>query len=172
MSSQELSEYIKEVSLENPVVDIEDAHETPDKAGDLVKKLEWLDSIDERNRIYYRQEYGGEDSDDKRLMDYSENMGEELSEYLLHQLLTVELTDLQYDVIQFMVYSLDSKGYMEENLEDVAARFDTEVAFVEEQLKLLRDWTRRSLRQKSSRVSAFAVGQRARGRRSRPENSF
>ncbi|MFR7476881.1 RNA polymerase factor sigma-54 [Frisingicoccus sp.] len=138
MSSQELSEYIKEVSLENPVVDIEDAYETPDKAGDLVKKLEWLDSIDERNRIYYRQEYGGEDSDDKRLMDYSENMGEELSEYLLHQLLTVELTDLQYDVIQFMVYSLDSKGYMEENLEDVAARFDTEVAFVEEQLKLLQ----------------------------------
>lgn len=83
MSSQELSEYIKEVSLENPVVDIEDAYETPDKAGDLVKKLEWLDSIDERNRIYYRQEYGGEDSDDKRLMDYSESMGEELSEYLL-----------------------------------------------------------------------------------------
>ena len=40
MSSQELSEYIKEVSLENPVVDIEDAYETPDKAGDLVKKLE------------------------------------------------------------------------------------------------------------------------------------
>lgn len=33
MSSQELSEYIKEVSLENPVVDIEDAYETPDKAG-------------------------------------------------------------------------------------------------------------------------------------------
>lgn len=138
MSSQELSEYIKEVSLENPVVDIEDAYETPDKAGDLVKKLEWLDSIDERNRIYYRQEYGGEDSDDKRLMDYSESMGEELSEYLLHQLLTVELTDLQYDVIQFMVYSLDSKGYMEENLEDVAARFDTDVAFVEEQLKFLQ----------------------------------
>ena len=52
--------------------------------------------------------------------------------------MTVELTDLQYDVIQFMVYSLDSKGYMEENLEDVAARFDTEVAFVEEQLKLLQ----------------------------------
>lgn len=138
MSSQELSEYIKEVSLENPVVDIEDAYESPDKAVDLVKKLEWLDSIDERNRIYYRQEYGGEDLDDKRLMDYSENMGEELSEYLLHQLLTVDLTDAQYDVIQFMVYSLDSKGYMEENLEDVAARFDTDVAFVENQLKLLQ----------------------------------
>lgn len=52
--------------------------------------------------------------------------------------MTEELTDLQYDVIQFMVYSLDSKGYMEENLEDVAARFDTDVAFVEEQLKFLQ----------------------------------
>ena len=139
MSSQELNEYIKEVALENPVVDIEEAYEAPDKAADLVKKLEWLDSIDERNRIYYRQEYSGEDANDKRLMDYSENMGEELSEYVMDQLLTVELTDLQYDVIQFMVYSLDSKGYMEENLEDIAARFDTDAAFVESQLKLLQE---------------------------------
>lgn len=37
MSSQELNEYIKEVALENPVVDIEEAYETPDKAADLVK---------------------------------------------------------------------------------------------------------------------------------------
>lgn len=137
MSCQELNEYIKEVALENPVVDIEDGYEVPDKASDLVKKLEWLDSIDERNRIYYRQEYGDE-SEDKRLMDYSENIGEELSEYLLHQLLTVELSDLQYDIIQYMVYSLDSKGYIEENLKDIALRFGTETVYVEEQLKLLQ----------------------------------
>lgn len=137
MSCQELNEYIKEVALENPVVDIEEGYEVTDKASDLVKKLEWLDSIDERHRIYYRQEYG-EDSEDKRLMDYSENIGEELSEYLLHQLLTVELTDLEYDVIQYMVYSLDSKGYIEEELSDIARRFDTTIAFVEKQLKLLQ----------------------------------
>ena len=58
MNSQELNEYIKEMAMENPVVDIEEKYETPDKAGDLMKKLEWLDSLDERNRIYYRQEYG------------------------------------------------------------------------------------------------------------------
>ena len=137
MSCQELNEYIKEVALENPVVDIEESYEIPDKASDLVKKLEWLDSIDERNRIYYRQEYA-EDAEDKRLADYSENIGEELSEYLLHQLLTVELSDLQYDVIRYMVYSLDSKGYMEEDLEDIAKRFETDVDFVEKQLKLLQ----------------------------------
>ena len=137
MSCQDLNEYIKEVALENPVVDIEEGYEVTDKALDLVKKLEWLDSIDERHRIYYRQEYG-EDSEDKRLMDYSENIGEELSEYLLHQLLTVELTDLEYDVIQYMVYSLDSKGYIEEELSDIARRFDTTIAFVEKQLKLLQ----------------------------------
>ena len=55
MSCQELNEYIKEVSLENPVVDIEEGYEMPDKASDLVRKLEWLDSLDERNRIYSRQ---------------------------------------------------------------------------------------------------------------------
>lgn len=137
MNSQELNEYIKEMAVENPVVDIEEKYETPDKAGDLMKKLEWLDSLDERNRIYYRQEYG-DNSEDKGLMDYNESVGEELSEYVLHQLLTVELTDLQYDVIQFMVYSLDNKGYMEENLKDIASRFHTSEDFVEEQLKLLQ----------------------------------
>ncbi|MDD3221737.1 MAG: RNA polymerase sigma-54 factor [Clostridia bacterium] len=137
MSSQELNDYIKEIALENPVVDVEESYETPDKAGDLMKKLEWLDSIDERNRVYYSQEYGDK-SEDKQFRDYSEDAGEELSEYLLHQLLTVDLSDLQYDVIQFMVYSLDSKGYMEENLEDIARRFGTDRDFVEEQLKLLQ----------------------------------
>ena len=137
MSCQELNEYIKDVALENPVVDIEDDYEAPDKASDLVKKLEWLDSIDERNRIYYRQEHS-EDVEDKRLMDYSENIGEELSEYLLHQLLTVELTDLEFDIIQYMVYSLDSKGYMEEDLAEIASRFEVDEAFVEAQLKRLQ----------------------------------
>lgn len=137
MNSQELNEYIKEMAMENPVVDIEEKYETPDRAGDLMKKLEWLDSIDERNRIYYRQEYA-DSSEDKGLMDYNESVGEELSEYMLHQLLTVELSDLQYDIIRFMVYSLDNKGYMEENLQDIAERFHTDTDFVEDQLKLLQ----------------------------------
>ena len=137
MSCQELNEYIKEVALENPVVDIEEGYEVPDKAADLMNKMEWLDSIDERNRIYYRQEYG-EVSEDKRLMDYSENVGEELSEYLLHQLLTVELTDQQYDVIRYMVYCLDSKGYLEDDLKDIADRFHMDVDFVEKQLEILQ----------------------------------
>ena len=123
--------------MENPVVDIEEGYEVPDKAADLMKKMEWLDSIDERNRIYYRQEYG-EVSEDKRLMDYSENVGEELSEYLLHQLLTVELTDQQYDVIRYMVYCLDSKGYLEDDLKDIADRFHMDVDFVEKQLEILQ----------------------------------
>ena len=137
MSCQELNEYIKEVALENPVVDIEEGYEVPDKAADLMKKMEWLDSIDERNRIYYRQEYG-EVSEDKRLMDYSENVGEELSEYLLHQLLTVELTDQQYDVIRYMGYCLDSKGYLEDDLKDIADRFHMDVDFVEKLLEILQ----------------------------------
>ena len=137
MSCQELNEYIKEVALENPVVDIEEGYEVPDKAADLMKKMEWLDSIDERNRIYYRQEYG-EVAEDKRLMDYCENVGEELSEYLLHQLLTVELTDQQYDVIRYMVYCLDSKGYLEDDLKDIADRFHMDVDFVEKQLEILQ----------------------------------
>jgi RNA polymerase sigma-54 factor len=71
-------------------------------------------------------------------MDYSDNTGEELSTYVMDQLLTVKLTDLQYDVIQYMVYSMDSKGYMEENLGDIAVEFGTSEEFVETQLRFLQ----------------------------------
>ena len=53
MNAQELTDFIKELSLENPVVDIEEAA-LEDKTKERIKKLEWLAGLDEQNRTYYQ----------------------------------------------------------------------------------------------------------------------
>ena len=63
MSSQELEEYLKEVSLENPVVELEETS-IRDRDQERLKKLEWLDQFDEQNRIYYSQEKEDSDAND------------------------------------------------------------------------------------------------------------
>lgn len=63
MGSVELENYIKELAVENPVVDLEDSKEIPDPKDELMKKLEWLGSSDEQNRVYYSQDYGNDDGD-------------------------------------------------------------------------------------------------------------
>ena len=61
MSAQELSEYIKEESLGNPVVDLEyPVLENGDQ--ERIKKLEWLAGLDEQNRAFYR--YDKEDAEE------------------------------------------------------------------------------------------------------------
>ena len=51
MSAQELSDYIKEESLSNPVVDLE-YPVFENEAQERIKKLEWLAGLDEQNRAY------------------------------------------------------------------------------------------------------------------------
>ena len=48
MSSMELADYIKEQSMENPVMDL-DEHMTENKQDERLKKLEWLTGLDEQN---------------------------------------------------------------------------------------------------------------------------
>ena len=59
MSTAELESYIENLSLENPVVDLEHSYENTDKTAtqiDLQRKLDWLESTDRQNHVYYQQD--------------------------------------------------------------------------------------------------------------------
>lgn len=137
MSSQELDVYIKELAVENPVMDIEDDYQIPDKEYEIRKKLEWLKSSDEQNRVYYSQEYN-EDGEQKDMWNFSEDLGEDLAEYLYSQLINTDFTPEEYEVVDYMIHCLDSKGYLEDNLTDVSSRFSISMEKVEGLLKLLQ----------------------------------
>ena len=49
MSAEELSEYIREMALENPVAELREPV-PEDRQQDLIRKLEWLENLDEQNR--------------------------------------------------------------------------------------------------------------------------
>lgn len=120
MGSVELENYIKELAVENPVVDLEDSKEIPDPKDELMKKLEWLGSSDEQNRVYYSQDYGNDDGDK---WNFSIDEGEDLADYLMSQLIGSKYSKTQMEVLNYMALCLDSKGYFTESLDEVAARF-------------------------------------------------
>lgn len=132
MSTAELESYIENLSLENPVVDLEHSYENTDKTAtqiDLQRKLDWLESTDRQNHVYYQQ-----DRDNDSLQDswnISDSGGEQLSEYLTAQLITAPYDPRERQIIDYLILSLDSRGYLTEEVASIAQRFQVEEACVE-----------------------------------------
>ncbi len=120
MSAQELEEYIREFSLENPVVDLEKKEEIPSDEADRRKKLEWLNATDSQNRVYYTQDY---DEDSRDEWNFEEKKGESLADYLFSQLVDVDMPKEEYEILKYMIYSLDSRGYLKEDLQELERIF-------------------------------------------------
>lgn len=118
MSSIELVDYIKELSVENPVLEYELKREegAEDEAAALKSKLEWLDGSDEQNRIYYNQ-----DSDDKNsdMWNFDGSKGESLEENLLGQLSVLNLKREVYILSKYIIQNMDRNGYVKETKEDL-----------------------------------------------------
>lgn len=128
MSAQELDTYLKEIAVENPVVDIEEKYEKQGQSErdvELQKKLEWLASSDEQNRVYYSEEYSSDDDDNQDMWNVSDNRGEDLAEYLMSQLVTLSLSDREEAIAEYLIDLLDSRGYLSESVEQIAARLNT-----------------------------------------------
>ena len=84
------------------------------------RKLEWLSSTDEQNRVYYSSDASGEEKD---TWNFSVDEGEALADYLMSQLVGSSLTQKELEVLNYMALCLDSKGYFSEDLREVARRF-------------------------------------------------
>lgn len=136
MSSQELEAYMKEISLENPVIDLDEQYETGSYDGEIRRKIEWLESSDEQNRVYYNNDYTEDGERDCWNFDTEE--GESLAEYLLSQLLTKNLTKQQVKIAEYIVNCLDDKGYFTEDKAQLAKNLGTDTDRVEEVLSMLK----------------------------------
>ena len=120
MNTQELEAYIKQQEMENPLIELRDA--APEKeASDLMRKLEWLNSADEQNRIYYRDEY--EEEETREPWNISAGEDNSLAEYVLAQLMPMMEDDRDEEIFYYLACSLDSRGYLEEDMEAVRERF-------------------------------------------------
>lgn len=136
MSAQELEGYIEKLALENPVIELSEGSHGPTedvRQEDLQRKLDWLESTDLQNRVYYQQERTAENMEanwhDSRLSQ------ENLEEYLHAQILLADYTKLERAIIDYLICSLDSRGYFVGELSQVAEYFKVPEAKAEEMLK-------------------------------------
>ena len=135
MSSQELVEYIKEMAVENPVVEVEEPAANGDGLELLRKKLDWLSADDEQNKTYYRQE---KDESKQDMWNFRELAGETLEEHLKAQLAMLNLSKRQRAMGEYLIESLDANGYLDEDLEEMAKRLKIPREDLQEALDTIR----------------------------------
>lgn len=118
MTTVELNDYLNQLALENPLIDFSSVQDMKnerslsDLSANMLRKSEWLSASDYQNHAYYKQDR--EDlsaSDDWR---DTQNEDENLADYLLNQLLHLKLSQTERNIIEFLVYMLDDRGYLSE----------------------------------------------------------
>lgn len=123
MSAQELESYIENLALENPVIELPDSRSPqPDaKQEDLQRKLDWLESTDLQNKVYYQQERSAENMQNN--WHDSRESQEDLADYLLSQLLLADYSKQDRAIVEFLILSLDTRGYFTDGLASAAEYF-------------------------------------------------
>lgn len=137
MTSQELNNYINDLALENPAMDIVE----PASGAEMKESIEqqqWLNSFNEENYYLYQRQNNDDDYDFKDSWNINTDQGETLEDYLWSQLITEDFSEQETAIIKFMLESLDSKGYLSESTEEIAAYFGVGEGQVTKLLEVLQ----------------------------------
>ena len=150
MSAQELEGYIEKLALENPVIELADSSQSKAdmQQEDLQRKLDWLESTDLQNRVYYQQERDAENMEAN--WHDSRQSEENLEEYLHAQILLADYTELERVIMEYLICSLDSRGYFSGELAQVADHLMFRKRRLKNCCRIFRNWIRRRRCQKSS----------------------
>ena len=105
MNSQELNDYIKQISLENPFIDVNDEFEYR-KNEDTIKISEYNISSFELQNVDYSLS-----SDENSFENIYVPQEETLCENLLSQLLCGDYTKEEREIFFYIATSLDNNGY-------------------------------------------------------------
>lgn len=136
MSTQELEAYIENLAVENPMIEFTASNPMQEdrRQMKMQQQLEWLQASDPQNKTYYQQEHAEQSMQEN--WQYHHEYSETLSDYLLSQLVLADYSGQERRIIEFIIYSLDSRGYFNEEVSSVAGRFRVSEQVV---LRLMED---------------------------------
>ncbi|MFP3156188.1 RNA polymerase factor sigma-54 [Lachnospiraceae bacterium ZAX-1] len=137
LSAQELKTYIEEMALENPTIDLIDAEPPTTKAEEIKRKLDWLEQVNDNNRVSYSNDDSHEKDWDIFNTVPAENE-DDLEAFLKSQLLTRELDGKEKTILTYMIQNLDSKGYLNISLEEIVQTFHVDTPYAERLLNMLQ----------------------------------
>lgn len=115
MSALELQEYVENLLMENPALEVE-SEANQEKRSNLLSKVNWLITNDRQNRWYYREDA----KDLVGLMTAPED--ESLYEHLKAQLDMKLLSKNISIAVDCVLTGLNDRGYLEETVEELAFR--------------------------------------------------
>jgi len=117
MSSVELLDYLEKEYQENPVLDTEMPDEVPRDTTPEIDYKSLLKYLESDN--YSGGEVQDYDKDEVSPLNFV-SKEETLSEYLTDQIRVLDLDSLTEAIAEFIIDSLDSKGYFSDSIEEIA----------------------------------------------------
>lgn len=147
MDVQELEMHIQREALENPLIDLDEMEKSisgnlygdggaaQQEQEEFRRKLEWLNRMDEQNRVYYSEEY--EEAKDRDSWNFAEEQND-LQDYVMSQLVLFLKDKADYDCMEFLVYSLDSRGYLTDDRKELEQKLGIDGTAMERYLTLLQ----------------------------------
>lgn len=108
MNNIDLTNHIHDFYIDNPLVDIEN-----NKAEkDVIKKLEWLNDIDQKNKVYYKANCENcNENENKDSLIYDDSLY--LASILLEQLHMLDLPIEDTKICKFIIENLNEDGYLD-----------------------------------------------------------
>lgn len=135
MGTQELSEYIEEQLQENPVLESEAPQVERGDTSLLRSKLDWLASTDVQNQWYHTQD---EDHEDTTVYGSSNPLEDGLVSHLRAQVPFELLSPTEGGLVSYLIESLDHRGWLEEEVAELAQRFAIAPSLAEDGISFLQ----------------------------------
>ena len=135
LNSLELEAFLREVALDNPVIEIDDVGTFPESVDFDQPNLRWLKENDYQNRYYLSQK---DEIDLFAQIGHPGGFEETLERFLTRQIERLELNPEINALLRCLTLSLDERGYFDVPVEEVAECFGVGVEIVEDALGILR----------------------------------
>ena len=138
MSAQELESYLRELSQENPVVELEahfaPAQESP-REEDLLRRLRWLEDNDRQNHYY--QHIDEEELDPLVRVSGTGGLEETLVRFISRQLDRLGVEEELDRAVRYLAACLDGGGYLRFSLEELSGQTGIPLSRMKQALALL-----------------------------------
>lgn len=131
-NNQELSEYVQNELLENPVLDAEKSYDAQEV--DIREKIR---EADYEEQSFRQWEYSPDDDDDYTYEQYAYEE-DTLTDYLLSQLHFSSLKDRDADIGKYIIEAVDDNGYLTMSVEEIAKAVETDIFRVEDVLNFVQ----------------------------------
>ncbi len=138
-NTQELSEFIDDQLLTNPLLDIASPQESEMTKNNPKEEVDWKEYFREYDDISYKQSNYNKDKEEVSIEQYLFH-DTTLTEHLMFQLQFSILKKRHYTIGKFIIESLDRNGYLMTPLSEIAALFRESEETVENVLGVIQSF--------------------------------